>query len=38
MSEAPDPTSLAEITLLRARRDASTPFVLTIEEEEPYTV
>jgi long-chain acyl-CoA synthetase len=33
-----DPTSLAEIALLRARRDATTPFVLTIDEYEPYEV
>jgi acyl-CoA synthetase (AMP-forming)/AMP-acid ligase II len=32
------PSSLAEIALLRARRDPTTPFLLTIEEHEPYTV
>jgi long-chain acyl-CoA synthetase len=37
-AEAVGPRSLAEIALLRARRDPSTPFLLTIEEQEPYTV
>jgi long-chain acyl-CoA synthetase len=32
------PTSLADIALRRAGHDASTAFVLTIEEEEPYPV
>ena len=32
------PTSLADIALRRAARDASTAFVLTIDEEEPYPV
>jgi len=38
MVGVPDPTSLAEIALLRTRRDASSPFVMTIEEHEPYAV
>lgn len=33
-----DPASLAEIALLRARRDLATPFVLTIDEDEPHDV
>ena len=33
-----DPCSLAEIAVLRLRRDASAPFVLTIDEHQPYDV
>ncbi len=36
--DATDPTSLAEIALLRARRDATTPFVLTIDQHAPHAV
>jgi len=38
MPSPDDPTSLADIALRRARRDASTPFLLTIDEQEPYAV
>ncbi|HET6953533.1 MAG TPA: class I adenylate-forming enzyme family protein [Acidimicrobiales bacterium] len=38
MSEPTDPTSLADIALRRARRDASTPFLLTVDESEPTVV
>ena len=38
MSDTTDPTSLAEIALRRVRRDASTPFLLTIDAREPYGV
>ncbi len=38
MSDAAEPTSLADIALRRARRDASTPFLLTIEEAAPHAV
>lgn len=37
-SEAGDPTSLVDIVLRRARRDPTTPFLLTIEEREPFEV
>lgn len=33
-----EPTSLAEIAIRRLDRDASAPFLLTIEEEPPYEV
>jgi long-chain acyl-CoA synthetase len=36
MSDAAEPTSLADIALRRTRRDASTPFLLTIDEEERH--
>ena len=32
------PTSLADIALRRAQRDSTTPFLLTIEEHEPFDV
>jgi acyl-CoA synthetase (AMP-forming)/AMP-acid ligase II len=32
------PTSLADIAVRRARRDPSSPFLLTIDEDEPYDV
>ena len=38
MSDVTEPTSLADIALRRAERDPATPFVLTIDEEEPYVV
>jgi long-chain acyl-CoA synthetase len=38
MSDPTVPTSLADIALRRAGRDASTAFVLTIDEQEPYAV
>ena len=36
--EATDPTSLADIAVRRARRDASTPFVLTLDEQNDHAV
>jgi acyl-CoA synthetase (AMP-forming)/AMP-acid ligase II len=38
MADASSPTSLADIALRRARRDPTTPFLLGIEEQEPYAV
>jgi len=38
MTDATEPTSLADIALRRTRRDATTPFLLTIGEEEPHVV
>jgi acyl-CoA synthetase (AMP-forming)/AMP-acid ligase II len=38
MPDVTEPTSLADIALRRAGHDASTPFVLTIDEEVPYAV
>jgi long-chain acyl-CoA synthetase len=38
MPDETEPTSLADIARRRAARDASTPFVLTIGEAEPYPV
>jgi len=32
------PTSLAEIALLRTRHDPSTPFLLTVDDQEPHDV
>ena len=37
-AEAADPTSLADIAVRRARRDASTPIVLTLDEEHQHAV
>jgi acyl-CoA synthetase (AMP-forming)/AMP-acid ligase II len=37
-TEEADPTSLADIALRRTQRDATTPFVLTIDEHQPYGV
>ena len=37
-AEVADPTSLVDIALRRARRDRTTPFLLTIDEHEPYEV
>ena len=34
MTHADAPTSLADIALRRARRDATTPLLLTIDEQE----
>jgi acyl-CoA synthetase (AMP-forming)/AMP-acid ligase II len=36
MPETSEPTSLADIARLRARRDPSAPFLLTLEDEEPF--
>jgi acyl-CoA synthetase (AMP-forming)/AMP-acid ligase II len=38
VSDDTAPTSLADIALRRVRRDPSTPFVLTVDEREPYEV
>ncbi len=38
MSEPPEPTSLADIAVRRARRDVSTPIVLTLDEHNPDIV
>jgi len=38
MSDTGDPTSLADVALRRVRHDASTPFLLTIDEVEPFEV
>ncbi len=38
MSDDTNPRTLAEIALLRTRQDPSTPYLLTIADDEPYEV
>ena len=35
MVDEADPTSLSDITVRRTRREPATPFLLTIDEQEP---